>query len=303
MMECESKYAPIVVFAFNRLDSLQKTIKSLLDNEEASSSDLFVFVDGPRANVDGESTKVNDVKNYVKNITGFKSLTYSFSDTNKGLGPSIIAGVSEIINKYGSVIVLEDDLILSSNFLSFMNEGLLIYENEPKVFSVCGYSNLVNKPASYDFDSYFCVRSSSWGWATWKDRWCMVDWELSDWSSVQLNKTRFNKWGGSDCFGMLKDWKNGKNKSWAIRFCYSQFVNDKFSLFPFVSKVTNDGFRGDGTNCKKYNRFKTIFDKNGVKKFSFPKEVIMVDAIKKDALKYHSLSIRLWSRLMYIINR
>ena len=161
----------------------------------------------------------------------------------------------------------------------------------------------MSKPESYQYDSYFCVRSSSWGWATWKDRWDMIDWELMDWNSVERNKSMFNKWGGSDCFGMLDDWKKGKNKSWAIRFCYAQFINNKVSLFPLVSKVSNNGFNGDGTNCKKYNRFVHDFD-NGVEKdFKFPAEISVNKSIRKDALSYHSIPIRIWSRLMYMLYR
>ena len=117
-------YAPIVVFGFNRLDALRNTIASLLLNEEAKSSDLFVCVDGPRMGKVGEKEKVKDVREYVKSITGFKSLHYTFAENNKGLADSIIGGVSEIINLYGRVIVLEDDLVLMPNFLNFLNQGL-----------------------------------------------------------------------------------------------------------------------------------------------------------------------------------
>ena len=51
-------YAPIVVFGFNRPDALKNTIASLLRNEEAKDSDLFVFVDGPREGKVEEKEKV-----------------------------------------------------------------------------------------------------------------------------------------------------------------------------------------------------------------------------------------------------
>ena len=113
-------YAPIVVFGFNRPDALKNTIASLLRNEEAKDSDLFVFVDGPRDGKVGEKEKVKEVREYVKSMTGFKSLHYTFAENNKGLANSIIGGVSEVINQYGRVIILEDDIVLSNNFLSFL---------------------------------------------------------------------------------------------------------------------------------------------------------------------------------------
>lgn len=293
------EYAPIIIFAFNRLDSLKNTITSLLKNEEAKDSDMFVFVDGARPQKEGEDEKVEIVRNFVKSITGFRQVTYTFANENNGLGNSIIAGVSLVINQYGRAIVLEDDLVFSSNFLSFMNQGLNLCEDKKDVFSVCGYSNKIKVPKDYLCDAYFCTRSSSWGWATWADRWNSVDWELKDWDSYVKYKKSFNRWGGTDCWKMLNDWHNGRNKSWAIRFCFAQFLQDKLSLFPIVSKVTNEGFDGQGTNCKAWSRFKCDFDTSGTKEFDWPKKRNIDERLFQKAMKYHSLLTRLWSRIMY----
>lgn len=296
-----SRFAPIIIFAFNRLEPLKATVASVLRNTEAAESDLYVFVDGARSNKEGEAEKVKAVQDYVKTISGFKNVNLCFSEANRGLGPSIIAGVTGVIKKYGKAIVLEDDLILSKNCLAFMNQGLDKYEHDKKVFSICGYSNKVKTPKGYDYDSYFCVRSSSWGWATWSDRWDSVDWELNDWDKYQSLKPAFNKWGGSDCFGMLKGWKEGKNKSWAIRFCFAQFLQEKLSLFPIISKINNNGFDGDGTNCKKYSRFKFDFDNSESKDFRFPSNTAINPFLRNSALSYHSIPKRIWSRIMYYV--
>lgn len=293
--------APIIIFAFNRLDALRNTVESLRKNSEAAESDLYVFVDGARPNKDGEDIMVRLVQDYVANIYGFKSIHYTFSKENKGLGPSIIAGVTEVISKQGKAIVVEDDLLITPNFLAFMNQGLERYEKTSKVFSICGYSNRVKRPRGYTADSYFCSRSSSWGWATWADRWVSVDWNLERFEQYLAKKDAFNKWGGADCFGMLKGWHDGLNKSWAIRFCFSQFLQDKLSLFPMESKVINDGFDGQGTNCKRWNRFKFNEDKSGKKSFEWPTEVAVVESLRKDALCYHSLFKRAYSKIMYKI--
>lgn len=291
-------YAPIVLFAFNRLEPLKACVASLLANSESAETDLVVFVDGPRANKEGEAEKVETVRRFVSGIKGFRSLETHFSQKNKKLGPSIIAGVTDVINRYGKAIVIEDDLIASRNLLAFMNKGLDKYESNKEVWSVCGYSNKVQIPHGYDFDAYFCSRSSSWGWATWKDRWLSCDWELKDWDAVERNAKAFNNWGGSDCFGMLNGWHEGKNQSWAIRFCYNQFVRNAVSLFPTMSKIDNEGFDGSGTNCKKFNRYKFEFDSEDNKDFRLPAEVIKNKKLYKEALKYYSIPIRIYSRLM-----
>lgn len=254
------EYTPVILFAFNRPEGLKAIIESLLQNEEAKHSVLYVFVDGPRFQRKGEVENVEKVRDYVKSITGFKEVHYKFALQNKGLGNSVIKGVTEVINRYGKAIVLEDDLILAPNFLFFMNQGLDKYKEETSVFSICGYSNKVKVPKDYSYDTYFCTRSSSWGWATWADRWNSVDWELENFDKYHILKKEFNRWGGSDCWKMLNDWKCGRNKSWAIRFCFAQFLQKKVSLFPVTSKVQNDGFDGKGTNCKRWSRFHCIFD-------------------------------------------
>jgi len=295
-------YAPIVLFAFNRLEPLKRCVASLLQNSEAAESDLIVFVDGPRAHKDGESEKVMAVREYVKTIAGFKSLETHFSKENKGLGPSIIAGVTDVISRYGKVIVIEDDLIVSRNMLAYVNQGLDKYENSPEVFSVCAYSNRVKTPNGYAYDAYFAPRSSSWGWATWEDRWMSCDWELRDWEAVVQNAKAFNRWGGSDCFGMLKGWKEGRNKSWAIRFCYSQFVQDGVSLFPTVSKIDNEGFDGTGTNCHTYSRFRFDFDEGGNKDFCFPNVEVRSRSLIRQSLWYNSIPLRAYSKLRYMLD-
>ncbi len=299
----ENNYAPIVLFAFNRLDPLKRCVASLLENSEAAETDMIVYVDGARTNKEGEAEKVAAVKEYVKTITGFKSLTHYFSEVNKRLGPSIIAGVTEVVNRYGKAIVIEDDLVVTRNFLAFMNQGLNSYEDNDDIISICGYSNIVKVPNKYQFDAYFCPRSSSWGWATWKDRWNSIDWDLKNWTDVENNARAFNKWGGSDCYGMLKGWHEGLNQSWAIRFCYNQFVQNKLSLFPVVSKVDNEGFDGEGTNCKKWSRFKFKLDHSEKVSFELPSETKVLPSIMNSFMSYNTKWIRIYSRIMYMIYR
>lgn len=289
--------APIVLFAFNRLKPLMACVNSLLLNAEAAESDLIVFVDGPRASKEGEAEKVVAVRKFVSGIKGFKSIETHFSDTNRGLGISLISGITEVMNRYGRAIIVEDDLNCSSNFLSFLNQGLDYYQNMKRVFSISGETLKVKAPSDYFYDIYFAPRAGCWGWATWKDRWDTVDWTLSDWDSVVRNRFRFNRWGGSDCYGMLKGWHEGKNKSWAIRFTYSQFLQGATSVFPIISKVSNEGFGDDGTNCKpiRFNRFAMVGDKTGNKVFKF------CDDVKEDSriVKQRLFPSRLYVRIFY----
>lgn len=280
---------------------MQETLKALCACPEAGETALFVFVDGPRN--EAESVKVKEVIKIAESACGFASVTINASPNNKGLGPSIIAGVSEVINEYGRVIVMEDDLLVTPNFLAYMNSALDRYAGEAGVFSVCGYTLDIGRLDEYQYDTWLGRRSSSWGWATWKDRWDSVDWDPSE-ESILKNRRAFNRWGGSDCAKMLLDWRRGTNKSWAIRFCFSQFLQGKLSLFPLKSLVDPDaGFNGDGTNCKRYNRFRFVQDDGTLREFCHPDIVEEQAEFVRRTLRYHSISKRLWSRIMYIVKR
>lgn len=289
--------APIVLFAYNRAKSLESTVESLLTNKLSRESDLFVFVDGAKNEKDAEN--VEEVKEYVKRIKGFKKLTYTFSEKNKGLAASVISGVSEIINVYNKVIVVEDDLIVSSNFLNYMNDSLCYYNEYNKIFSISAYSVKINKPLSNEYDVYFLKRAHCWGWGTWKDRWETIDWALKDSDEFIKNRTlqkAFNKLG-DDMSQMLINYIEKKINSWYIRFCYEQYKQNKFTVYPWQSKVVNLGFLESSTHCNVYNRFRVNFDNSNKKNHSFSNIIKSDKTINKDFLYYYSNKARIIGKL------
>lgn len=293
------QYAPIVVFAFNRLDALKSTISSLLRNDEAKSSDLFVFVDGARVGKVGEKELVENVREYVKEISGFKSVRYFFSEENKGLAQSIIGGTTQIINEFGKIIVVEDDLFVSQSFLKFMNEMLNLYEKDGRIMQISGYGCKLSKIRNYSFDLYMNERAHSWSWATWKDRWDTVDWGVSDFSQLESSrklKKAFNK-RGSDLFKMLKGYMMGKNNSWYIRFNYSMFKQHKYSIMPVRSLVRNDGFGCGATNCKNYNRYKIDFEEKHLGEFKVPDVIEPCERIIRNSVRFWSIPYRIYGKI------
>ncbi len=122
--------APIVLFVYNRLSHTKQTVESLQKNYLADQSELFIFSDGPKNELDRQ--KVENVRKYLNSINGFKNIVIKESQENKGLANSVISGVSEIISKYGKIIVMEDDLVSAPGFLKFMNEALEFYKDNSK---------------------------------------------------------------------------------------------------------------------------------------------------------------------------
>jgi hypothetical protein len=266
--------APIILFAYNRLDTLTCTVESLRKNYLAKESDIFIFSDYGKNSSDIQ--RVLEVRQYLKNVDGFKSVTLNFSQTNCGLANSVIAGVNEIIKKHRKVIVIEDDLVSSNNFLTFMNQCLSYYESNLNVFSVSGYS--VKCVKQNDDDVYFTKRASSWGWATWADRWLEVDWEVKDYSYFEDHlQTRFlfNKMG-SDLTDMLRKQMAGKIDSWAIRWAYHQFKKNMYTVYPTISKIENIGTSVSATHTKdRFNRYWTPLDSTDKIQFKLQVDVTL----------------------------
>ncbi len=239
--------APIVLFVYNRLRHTQQTIDALRGNYLAPESELFIFSDSHK----DETVKadVERVRSYLKTIEGFKKITIFESEKNQGPSMLIVTGVTEIINRYGKVIVLEDDLLVSRYFLKFMNDALAFYEKEEKVISICGYMYKVD---INNQETFFLKMADCWGWATWKRGWDLFEsnaTELLERLNVRRMIRSFDLNGGYAYSKMLKKQVEGKISSWAIRWYASAFLNNKLSLYPAQSLVRNVGLDGSGTHC------------------------------------------------------
>lgn len=240
--------APILIFCYNRKEHLKKLINSLLENNLSCKSDLIIYSDGPKNEKDFQ--EIDDLRNYLSTINGFKSIEIIKNSSNYGLAKSVISGVSTQIKKHKKVIVLEDDLIVSQFFLSYMNDMLNMYQDDISVASVHGYvypaKNLPNSP-------FFIQGADCWGWGTWERAWDI----FNENGSELLNKLMLNKLDKKFDFDytfpyikMLQDQISGKNNSWAIKWNASAFVKNMYTLYPPESFVMNIGFDCSGTNCQ-----------------------------------------------------
>jgi hypothetical protein len=245
-----SKLAPIVVFTYNRLLCTVETIEHLKKNLLAKDSDLFIYSDAPKNIKDIK--KVQEVRDYIHNIHGFKSVNIILREKNFGLRRSIIDGVTNITNKYGKVIVLEDDLITSPFFLNFINDGLTIYEDDEEVCQVMGYSYTEKYMEKYEIsDTYFIKNISSLGWGVWARSWKVF---ISDTKSllheIQSQNLSFelNREESYDYVGLIKNQIEGKVDSWAINWLVSTFLNNMYTLYPSKSFVRHIGISGTGTH-------------------------------------------------------
>ena len=237
--------SPILLFVYNRPDHTQKTLEALKLNKLASESELIIYSDAPKNESAVEG--VLGVRKLIKNLIGFKKITIIEREKNWGLAPSVIDGVTRVVNEFGKVIVLEDDLVTNQYFLQFMNQGLLKYENEDQVISIHGFIYPIeNLPPTF-----FIRGADCWGWATWKRGWDLFNPDgkslLAELKSRNLRKN-FDYNGAYAYTKMLRKQIAGEVSSWAVRWYASAFLKNKLTLYPGKSLVKNIGY-DDGTNC------------------------------------------------------
>jgi hypothetical protein len=240
-------YAPIALFVYKRPDHTRQTIEHLMRCPEFKASQLYVFCDGAKRPEDQDL--VAETRSLVRSLVGDQAKLIE-APANRGLANSIIAGVTQLVNEYDRVIVLEDDLLVSPQFLTYMNAALDAYQDQPSVMQVSGYMFPV--PEFRDrAEAMVLPFIVSWGWATWKRAWQRFDAEATGWEVLQTDlslRSRFNLDDSYDYFTMLNQQMQGQVDSWAIRWYWSVFSRGGCALFPPASYVNNIGFDGSGSH-------------------------------------------------------
>lgn len=294
-------FAPIALFVYNRPKHTERTLKFLQQNELAAESRIFIFSDGPKTAADEQ--KVQDVRDLIKETSGFRSVHIIERTENMGLANSVIAGVTQLVKDYKQVIVFEDDLISSPYTLAYFNEALDRYRTEERVMHIGAYMYPLKENKLPE--TFFYRAASSWGWATWERAWTHFNPDIHN-IIAQFDakkKAAFSIDHTMNFWKQVQEFKNGKNNSWAIRWYASIFLKGGLTLNPAHSLVNNIGHDGTGVHSGINDIYNVVINPAPIR--TFP------DAIEENKAAYLAirqfLSTRkgsLWKRLKrYIIER
>jgi hypothetical protein len=278
-------------------------VESLQKNELANESDLFVYSDAPKDEL--AALNVAEVRKYIKSIEGFKRITIIEREKNWGLANSVIDGVTRIVNDYGKIIVLEDDLVTSPLFVKFMNEALEMYEDEQKVASIHGYIYPIDGLP----ETYFIRGADCWGWATWKRAWNIFEADGQKLFNKLMEKKMHKEADFNDSYGftqMLKDQISGKNDSWAVRWYMSAFLNDMLTLYVGKSLVKNIGLDGSGTHRDISNMLAVgLSNEFNLKKVNVAENLQARRSMENRSMEnyFKSMKVSLWARIKSKLKR
>lgn len=290
----ENIFAPIVMFVYNRPDHFEETYRALANCPEAKQSVLYVFSDGAKS-VEGE-TKVNEVRAALHSAEReclFREFHIIESPVNRGLAKSVIAGVSTVIEQHGSAIVVEDDCVVSPYFLRFMNRALAIYKEDKRIGSIAGFTPVFTFPDSFQEDVFLTYRSCSWGWATWRDRWVSVDWDMTYLASFCRQPELVKKFNscGADRFLRLYRQSKGNSSSWSVRFGAHLVKNNMYTVYPRYSYVKNIGCDNSGVHSRTEEAERMFVDLDKAIPDPELTKITYDPAVQKVMKKYYSAGI------------
>ena len=262
-------FAPIALFVYNRPEHTRRTIKFLRQNLLAEESRLFIFSDAPREG--SNQSLVEEVREIIRSVDGFKEVEIIERKSNLGLADSIIDGVSRLVKEYGKVIVFEDDLISSSYTLQYFNDALKRYQDEEKVMHIGAYMYALKDDSLPE--TFFYRAATSWGWATWDRAWKNFEPDIDKLIGQfdREKKHQFSIEGTMNFWKQIEEFKNGKNNSWAIRWYASIFLKRGLTLNPSQSLIHNIGHDGTGIHSGLNDIYNVIINPRPIR--SFPDKI------------------------------
>lgn len=293
-------FAPIVLFTYNRPDHVKQTIEALQKNEFASDSDLIIYSDGAKDKTD--ELAINETRKYLHTVEGFKSVQIIEREKNWGLAESLIDGITSVVDKYGKVIVMEDDLLTSPYYLRFMNQALEKYSDDDQIASIHGYVNPVKEELP---ETFFLSYASSWGWATWQRAWRIFERDGSKLLNELQDKNLEQCLDFDNSYYFVKMLRNqikGKNSSWAIRWYTSIVLKNKLCLYPGKSLVRQIGCDGSGTHSSNDDWFDVELSTSPINLIDIPIEESAV-ARKIYQKFYKSVKLTYWFKIKNLIRK
>jgi hypothetical protein len=246
------KLAPIALFVYNRPDHTLQTLEALYRNKLSNESILYIFADGAKIGSDVKMLdNIRKTRDVIKSKLWCKDVIIIERNENLGLAKSIITGVSEIVNKYGKIIVLEDDILPCIGFLEYMNNALELYENTLNVGCIHAWNFYMDTTSCVE-STFFLRGGDCWGWGTWSRSWQLFN-EDSNYLLSEIRREKlefeFDMKGNFKFLEMLEEQESGRINSWAIRWYASLFLKDMYCLHPKNPIVRNIGFDDSGENC------------------------------------------------------
>lgn len=244
--------APIGVSTYSRINHLKQTIAALQKNTLAKESEIYIFSDAPKK---GDEEIVAKVREYIHTIDGFKKVYIVERDTNSRTINNR-SGIRELLDKYGRMIFLEEDVVTAAGFLQFMNDALSFYKNDSNILSVSGHTPNLRYFKNSLSEVYLSKRFHGWGVGFWYIKYNLIK-DLPPWSEIKRDKQTIQnlKIMGCDMLSMVKNEADHRIDALDIKACYLCAKHGYTNLLPTKTLVKNIGMDNSGVHCSDHDLF------------------------------------------------
>lgn len=283
--------APIGISTYSRVNHLKQTIDALANNSLAANSEVYIFSDGAKP---GDEDRVKKLRNYLKTIDGFRNIFIKERERNCRTCNNR-DGMRLLLDQYGKLIWLEEDIVTSPLFLQFMNHALDKYVSDKNIFSISGYRPPITIPDTYNLDGFVLPRFNAWGFGIWKDRFDLLSMKISKDEFRRFIRSpekvfRFTR-GGWDMLGMLHAEVYGQIDALDVKIFYQQFKYHMDTVYPKQYLVNNIGHDGSGLHCSRNTKFNVNIDTSTEYVFNLPGHIPRDKDILKSNYNFRSLSL------------
>lgn len=244
---------PILFVIFNRPLITCEAFKPI---REYQPERLYIAADGPRPYKKGEKENCDATRASVLSMIDWKcEVKTLFRDENLGCADGVNGAINWFFEKENFGVIIEDDVVLHSDFFKLCEELGTRYEDTNSVMQIAAMypSNTAVIQESYGFSTTM----QCWGWATWKRAWMHMDMTMRRYPKI-------NFWKYLRTFGLFYGWMNcyyywgdiykklrrkEKVTTWARRWAFNIFASDGLIIVPRVNMMKNIGCTGiDGTH-------------------------------------------------------
>lgn len=242
-------FAPVIIPTLCRSNHLKRCVDTLLKCNNAINTPVYIFLDFPQKKEHYKG--YYEIKEYLSTVvSGFKTLVVIEREHNFGAIYNLYDGIDYTLKFHDRFILTEDDNEFSPNFLDYINSCLNKYLNNENVLAVTGYNRMIDM-TGYDKNIYTAISYSAWGVGFLKKDFQFLQKEVIN--SIYAEKI-LQSWGNSYKIykrfpsllkGLLSVVKTGNVTGDTMVVSY-MILNNKYCIWPSISKVRNHGFDGGG---------------------------------------------------------